>query len=117
MRATTHHHHHRETIPRREGHRNTSTTITITQTKLLASALGITKIEAADRGGSLDFADATQVDPLALVKLVQAEPHIYRLVGGTRLRFDTELVEFEERYQFVQQLLQKISPASSAAVA
>ncbi|MCX2981428.1 transcription-repair coupling factor [Halieaceae bacterium IMCC14734] len=90
---------------------------TITQTKLLASALGITKIEAGDRGGSLDFADNTQVDPLALVKLVQKEPHIYRLVGGTRLRFDSELPEFEERYQFVQQLIEKISPDSSEAAA
>ncbi|MCZ6829658.1 MAG: transcription-repair coupling factor [Gammaproteobacteria bacterium] len=80
----------------------------ITRTKLLAASLGIHKIEAGEKGGSVDFAHSTSVDPLALVKLVQTQPQTFRLVNGTRLRFDHDSTDFEERYQFVNDLLQQI---------
>jgi transcription-repair coupling factor (superfamily II helicase) len=89
----------------------------ITQTKLLAASLGIQKIDAGDRGGHMDFADKTSINPLALVKLVQADPGQYRLVRGNRLRFDLELMDFEERFAFVSDLLQHLSEHSEEAAA
>ena len=89
----------------------------ITQTKLLAASLGIYKMEAGEKGGSVDFSDNTTINPLALVKLVQTQPETYRLVHGTRLRFDRELKDFEERYQFVNQLLQLIGKDAGEAAA
>ena len=80
----------------------------ITQTKLLAAGLGIHKIEAGEKGGSVQFAESTSVNPLALVKLVQTQPQIFRLVNGNRLRFDQDISDFEERHRFVQDLLQQI---------
>ena len=47
--------------------------------------------------------------PLALVKLVQSEPGLYKLVNGNRLRFDVELTDYEERYLFVNNLIQHLS--------
>jgi len=81
----------------------------LTQTKLLAAALGVHKVEAGDRGGHIEFADSTNVNPLALVKLVQDEPGLYKLVNGNRLRFDVELTDYEERYLFVNNLIQHLS--------
>ena len=89
----------------------------ITQIKLLAEGLGIQRIDGGDRGGHFDFADKTDVDPLALVKLVQAQPDVYRLVKGNRLRFDTELPDYEERISFVSDLLQHLSEHTAEAAA
>jgi transcription-repair coupling factor (superfamily II helicase) len=80
----------------------------LTQTKLLAAGLGVRKVDAGDRGGHIEFADNTNVNPLALVKLVQSEPTLYRLVNGNRLRFDIELEDYEERYLFVNKLIQHL---------
>ncbi len=89
----------------------------VTQMKLLAATLGVVKIDAGDRGGHFDFADQTQVDPLALVKLVQSDPGAYRLVKGNRLRFDIELLEYEERFVFVSELLHHLTEHSTEAAA
>ncbi|MEE4659595.1 MAG: transcription-repair coupling factor [Halieaceae bacterium] len=88
-----------------------------TQIKLQAAELGIRKIDAGDRGGHFDFADRTGVDPLALVKLVQSDPGVYRLVKGNRLRFDVELPEYEERFGYVTELLQHLSEQTAEAAA
>jgi transcription-repair coupling factor (superfamily II helicase) len=89
----------------------------LTQTKLLAAALGVHKVDAGDRGGHIEFADSTNVNPLALVKLVQSEPGIYKLVNGNRLRFDVELTDYEERYLFVNNLIQHLSEQASEVAA
>jgi len=89
----------------------------ITQTKLLAAPLGIQKIDAGDRGGFIEFGDRTGVDPLALVKLVQAEPESYRLVNGNRLRFDIELPDHEERHLFVNKLIEHLADSAAEVAA
>ncbi|MEM0955488.1 MAG: transcription-repair coupling factor [Pseudomonadota bacterium] len=89
----------------------------VTQIKLQAAELGIQKIDAGDRGGHFDFAERTGVNPLALVKLVQSDPSAYRLVKGNRLRFDIELLEYEERFVFVSDLLQHLSEQTTEAAA
>ncbi len=70
-----------------------------------AEALGIAQIEVGPGGGKIDFKDSTRVNPLTLVQLVQGEPSLYRLSGGTRLRFDLQLEVREERREFIEQLL------------
>jgi transcription-repair coupling factor (superfamily II helicase) len=89
----------------------------LTQTKLLAAALGVRKVDAGDRGGHIEFADSTNVNPLALVKLVQSEPGLYKLVNGNRLRFDVELTDYEERYLFVNNLIQHLSEQAGEVAA
>ena len=89
----------------------------LTETKLLAATLGVRKIDAGDRGGHIEFADSTNVNPLALVKLVQSEPGLYKLTNGNRLRFDVELTDYEERYLFVNNLIQHLSEQASEVAA
>jgi transcription-repair coupling factor (superfamily II helicase) len=80
----------------------------ITQTKLLAQDIGIRKIDAGELGGHIEFSDSTNVNPMALVKLVQEDPAHYRLTNGNRLRFELELADHEERYLFVHELVQHL---------
>jgi len=74
--------------------------------RLKAQALGIRAIEAGPEGGSIDFKESTQVNPLTLVKLVQSDPLSYKLAGATRLRFEQSLPGNQERQHYLEQLLE-----------
>ncbi|NVK39715.1 MAG: transcription-repair coupling factor [Oceanospirillaceae bacterium] len=81
----------------------------LTGLKLRASHLGIDKVDAADRGGRLEFGANTRVDPMKLVTLVQTRPRQYRLEGASQLRFNLEMPTAEERFQTVETLLDELS--------
>jgi transcription-repair coupling factor (superfamily II helicase) len=83
--------------------------------KLEASDLGIEKIDASRSGGYLQFGKRTRVDPVALVRLVQNDSHKYRLQGAERLQFRLEMPGDNDRFTFVEGLLQDL--ASNAASA
>ena len=77
----------------------------VSSVRLHAQALGIRTIDVGPGGGNIEFKKSTPIEPITLVRLVQSEPNIYRLVGGTRLRFDTDLPDPVERQQFLESLL------------
>lgn len=87
----------------------TKNLVRVTQIKLKAIALGIKKIEASARGGRIEFGSETKVEPLALVKLVQAQPVAYRLEGANQLKFALTMESNEQRLQQVSELLTKLS--------
>lgn len=80
--------------------------------KLQAQNMGIRKLEASFRGGRMEFAETTRIDPANLVTLVQTKPASYRLEGATALRFSEALDDNEVRFQFVENLIQDLSPAA-----
>ncbi len=82
----------------------------VTQIKLVADQLGITKLEANARGGLVEFSGDTKVDPLGIVKLVQSQPRAYKLEGANRLKFALELESSEKRLQCVNDLLDYLQP-------
>lgn len=82
----------------------------VTQLKLLASKLGITKLEASARGGRIEFSGETQVDPLSIVQLVQSQPQVYRLDGANHLKFIMNLDTNEQRLHAVAELLARLTP-------
>ena len=81
-----------------------------------AIALGIEKIDAADNGGYILFAEETKTDPLALVGLVQKEGSIYRLSGAHRLQFRLDLSDIDERFAHVERLLDTLAGKSVQSV-
>ncbi|HLU07845.1 MAG TPA: transcription-repair coupling factor [Woeseiaceae bacterium] len=83
--------------------------------KLDASALCIEKIDASRNGGYMVFGKRTLVDPVALVRLVQSDSHTYRMQGAERLQFRLELPDDDDRFTFVEQLLQNLSADESSA--
>lgn len=81
-----------------------------TQLKLRAQLVGVTKVEASAKGGRLEFSDDTQVEPIALVKMVQTKPATFQLAGATALKFSDDLDDIEQRFEFVDALLNDLTP-------
>jgi transcription-repair coupling factor (superfamily II helicase) len=73
--------------------------------KLRAARMGITKIDAADAGGYLLFGDESNIDPVALVQLVQNTSRTYRLQGSHRLQFRVDLADVGKRFALIETLL------------
>ncbi|MFA7553607.1 MAG: transcription-repair coupling factor [Spongiibacteraceae bacterium] len=81
-----------------------------TELKLKAQSIGISKVEASANGGRLEFAIDTQVEPIHLVQLIQTKPATYQLAGATALKFNEPLDDTEQRFAFVDQLIDKLTP-------
>ena len=77
--------------------------------KQTATALGIEKIDAADRGGYLLFAAESHIDPVALIQLVQNDSRRYRLQGSHRLQITDKLDDLENRFSTIEKLLQTLT--------
>jgi transcription-repair coupling factor (superfamily II helicase) len=82
----------------------------VTQIKICAETIGIIKLEANSRGGKVEFASDTKVDPLQIVKLVQSQPRIYKLEGANQLKFTLDLEATEKRIQAAVDLLEYLTP-------
>ncbi len=80
----------------------------VTRLKLLATPMGIRKIDAGDSGGRLIFNKDPKVDPMAIVELVQNESDLYTLDGTEKLRFRIETEPDETRIEAVDTLLKRL---------
>lgn len=87
----------------------------VTQLKVRADALGITKLEASARSGRIEFSSEAKVDPLSIVQLVQKQPHIYRLEGASYLKFSLPMETNEQRLHVVTELLKQLTPKELTA--
>ncbi|MBW6391504.1 transcription-repair coupling factor [Billgrantia antri] len=86
-----------------------------TRLRQRAERLGIVRLEAGAERGRVLFGGQTRVDPLTLVKMIQAEPQRYRLDGADTLRFTDEMDSAEARFQAVEQLLDALNRKAQAA--
>jgi transcription-repair coupling factor (superfamily II helicase) len=84
----------------------------LARVKLRAMALGIRKLEATAKTGSLWFSGHTPVEPLTLIQLIRKEPSRYRLDGQDRLRFTIDMPGEENRFAEVESLLSLLTPAT-----
>jgi len=89
----------------------------IASIKQIAAALGIDKIDAADSGGYLVFAQQSHIDPVALVQLVQNDNRTYKLQGSHRLQFRQDLSNLENRFQTIEKLLGELAVKEPSAKA
>jgi len=80
--------------------------------KLSANQLGITKIDIGAKGGLLEFATKTSVEPVTLVNLMQKHPQIYKLEGGSKIKITEDLLTAEQRITFTEQLLASLKGSS-----
>jgi len=72
--------------------------------------LGISRLEAGPSGGKVIFGKRTAVEPTAIVTLVQTFPDIYRLQGGSELKFSIEMFSTEQRFEAVDALVDQLDP-------
>ena len=90
----------------------------VAELRLRAHALGIRKIDLGPFGGRVQFEPKPKVDPLVVIKLIQAQPKVYALDGQDKLRVKLELPGAKERVRAAQELLgalEKPAPAQRRA--
>jgi transcription-repair coupling factor (superfamily II helicase) len=77
--------------------------------KLGATAIGMKKFELGEKGGRILFKAAPNIEPLTVIKLIQAQPKVYSLDGQDKLRVRMELPGSAERLGAAQSLLRALS--------
>jgi len=83
----------------------TKTLFALSSLKLMATPLGIRKLDFGANGGRILFRDKPEVDPLAIIKLIQSLPRVYKLDGQDKLRITLDLPGASERIRSAQEVL------------
>ncbi len=78
----------------------------ITLLKQDAETLGILKIEANSKGGKIEFNDKPNVEPIKIIQLIQKRSAYFRLDGPTRLRFNLDAHERQDRISLIENIVQ-----------
>ncbi|NRA83268.1 MAG: transcription-repair coupling factor, partial [Gammaproteobacteria bacterium] len=77
----------------------------LAQLKQRIQALGITRLEAGPHGGLIVFSAQSKVDLGYLLSLLQQQPAIYKLDGGTKLKFLIKTELAADRLQLVTAMI------------
>ncbi len=81
----------------------------ITALRLRSEQLDIRKIDINENGGLVEFHDDPVVNPDAVFLLIQRHPDQYRLAGANAFRVTADLGDPDERFDFVERLLDILS--------
>lgn len=85
----------------------------LTRLKLKAQPLGISKIDVDEDGGVVKFIQNPPLDISEIIALIQQAPRTYKLASASELEFEVELETVEQRFAFIEQLLNKLSQGSA----
>lgn len=80
----------------------------LSQIKLRAQEAGISRIEVNSDGGRIEFLENNQINPTALVKVLQSQSDTFQMAGQTTLRVLKAPIEAPERFEFVLNLIDDI---------
>ena len=82
--------------------------LVVTQGKLLVEPMGIIKLDASDSMIRLQFNQQPDIDPMKLIKLIQAQPKQYQLKGQTELKFFDTMPELSQRIAAIDLIVRSI---------
>lgn len=82
--------------------------------KLMATPLGIRKLDFGANGGRVTFRDKPEIDPMAIIRLIQNAPRVYKLDGQDKLKINLELPGASERIRAAQDLLGRLGARKAA---
>ena len=77
----------------------------VAQLKLMATPLGIRKLDFGANGGRITFRDKPEVEPMAIIRLIQSQPRVYKLDGQDKLKVNLELPGASERIRSAHEVL------------
>ncbi|MEO1037278.1 MAG: transcription-repair coupling factor [Pseudomonadota bacterium] len=86
----------------------------LTALKRRAETLGIRKIDVSASGGSVRFGNGTEVDPLAVLAVVQSRPG-FRMREADRLTFTADLPGAAERIAFLDELFDALGSRETSS--
>ncbi len=73
--------------------------------KLLATDLGIRKLDLGPNGGRVQFAEKPNIDPMAIIRMIQSQPALYQMDGPDKLRVKVPMPEAADRFNTARGLL------------
>ncbi|PPJ42272.1 MULTISPECIES: transcription-repair coupling factor [unclassified Pseudoxanthomonas] len=79
--------------------------------KLAANDLGIRKLELGEHGGRIVFESKPNIDPMAVIQLIQKQPKLYTMDGPDKLRIKVPLPDAPDRFNAAKALLATLSPS------
>jgi transcription-repair coupling factor (superfamily II helicase) len=88
--------------------------IKVTKLKIHARHIGISKITANDSNGRIIFIDKPDIDPMAVISLIQQAPHIYQFDGKHTLRFNQSMPTAGERFDVIDDLIDRLTVKKAA---
>jgi transcription-repair coupling factor (superfamily II helicase) len=80
----------------------------ITELKLKATPLGITKIEMGDSIGRIKFTDEPDIDPMKIISLIQTQSKTYKMDGQDKLRIIQDMPDGESRFSACEILIESL---------
>jgi len=83
----------------------TRTLFAIAGLKLMATPLGIRKLDFGPNGGRITFREKPELDPMGIIRLIQGQPRVYKLDGQDKLKVLLELPGAAERIRTAQEIL------------
>ena len=85
------------------------------QVRIGGQALGLAKVRAGAKGAVLEFGPEPRIETPKLIRLMQAQPRVYRLEGQKRLHINAPLDPPEERAERLLHLLDTLRPSQAKA--
>jgi len=82
----------------------------IAELKLRANQLGIRKLELGEAGGRIVFESKPNIDPMAVIQLIQKQSNLYSMDGPDKLRIKHPLPLPEDRFNAAKALLTTLAP-------
>ena len=80
----------------------------VTKVKLLIEPIGVIKLDATDYMIRIQFNNDPSIDPVKLIKLIQAQPKQFQLKGQTELSFLDTMPDVEQRIAAIELILKSI---------
>ncbi|WP_031373312.1 transcription-repair coupling factor [Lysobacter antibioticus] len=77
----------------------------VAELKLIATDLGIRKLDLGEKGGRLQFVERPNVDPMSIIKLIQGQPKLYQMDGPDKLKLKLDLPDAPARLAAAKGLL------------
>ena len=77
--------------------------------RINAIPLGIKKIEMHTGGGSIQFLEKPDINPITIIKMVQMYPDCFQLSKSERIIIKKGFLKANERIEFIQGTLKKLS--------
>lgn len=87
----------------------TKNLIHIAKLKLKAEKIGISRIDAGPAGGSIEFSSDTKVDPMFIMSLIQQQPKIYKMEGGSKLKFKQASEDAKTRFILITTMINELA--------
>ncbi|UHQ24682.1 transcription-repair coupling factor [Lysobacter sp. 5GHs7-4] len=84
----------------------------VAELKLAATELGIRKLDLGDKGGRVQFVEKPNVDPLAVIRLIQTQSKLYQMDGADKLKVKLDLPDAPARLAAAKGLLTVLRQAA-----